>query len=314
MSGCIAHLNRVAAIENPDDIYTANPFLEIKRDRETGKRYMQTRTTGVRFAEVLRSGYGTRDDRGLASYSRAGNQMLAANVGPPPYHFRCRTTTEPLMTTVQIPRGYVGRMKDERIGGLDDPEIEFYPAPTATRAPVMGDAAAIDSVRLPNATVQAREGRAALRRTAKPAVVERYGGREEALTLYRVGQWTGTTAETLPVVPDLMRGASSHVAVVGAGDERVLLSSVLANETALGRDALVRAIADGERWARLSGNDAPGWTNAAAAYRRALEDPTADRSAAARAFLDAGVKAGWLRVGDTAESVRFHAPIPRTPG
>lgn len=313
VSGCVAHLNRVAAIENPEDIYTANPFMEIKRDQETGKRYMQTRTTGVRFAEVLRSGYGTRDDRGSGAYSKAGNQMFAANVGPPPYHFRCRTTTEPLLTTVQVPRGYVARMKNERAFGLEDPDVELFPAPTATRASVMGDTAAIDTVRLPDAAEQARTGRAALRRTAQPAVVERYGGRPDALTLYRVSRWAGTSAEALSVDPTLLRGASSHVAVVGRGDDRVILAAVLANETALARDALVRVLADGERWARLSGHDCPGWRTAAAAYRRALADPAADHPAAARAFLEAGTAGGWMRVGETAESVRFHVPPPRSP-
>lgn len=312
VSGCVAHLDRVAAIEQPEDIYTANPFLEIKRDRETGERYMQTRT-GTRFAEVLRSGYGTADDRGLGRYLKAGNGMLAANVGPPPYHFRCRTTTEPVLTTVQIPRGYVGRKAEDRAFGLHDPKIDLYPAPLAGRSTVMGDLAPIDVVTLPNAAVQARAGQAALRRSPSPAVVERYAGRTNAHTLPRVAPWAGTTPAGLATDPKLWVGANAFVAVVGTGAAAVLLAAVLANEAAQARDALARVLADGERWARFTGHDCPGWLAAAAAYRRALADPDADPSAAARAFLDAGIAGGWLRLGDSAAAVRFHAPPPRSP-
>jgi hypothetical protein len=309
VSGCMAHLNQVAAIENPEDIYTANPFLEIKRDADTGARYMQTRT-GTQFAEVLRSGFGVADDRGLGRYLKAGNGMLAANVGPPPYHFRCRTTTEPMLTTVQIPRGYVARTVPEPTRfGLGEPRTELYRAPLAGRSTVMGELAPIDVVALPNPAVQARAGFDAARRSGSPAAVEIHAGRTRARTLPVRTPWRGV--DPLALATTFLWAGANALATVAApiGDADVLLAAVLANESASAREGLARAVLrDGERWARFTGHDCPGWLAAAARYRAALADPAADHAAAARAFLDAGTAGRWLRLGPTAAAVRFHAP------
>lgn len=98
-------------VKNPEDIYEASPFLKTIKDKETGIRSVVTHNynpqtgVGAKIADITRSGMGNLDDRGQHNYYRMGNQLTAANIGPPPYHHLCRSWTLPVTTTVQVPAG-----------------------------------------------------------------------------------------------------------------------------------------------------------------------------------------------------------------
>jgi SPP1 gp7 family putative phage head morphogenesis protein len=99
LDGQIISTNRAAALlqqqmslAQPEDIRDVAPLCrEVDRD---GKRYVET-AHGAEIAEVTRSGYGVKDDRGQNSYARMGDQLADVSVGMPPYHFNCRTMTVP---------------------------------------------------------------------------------------------------------------------------------------------------------------------------------------------------------------------------
>jgi len=83
---CSSLMEQGANVTNPEDIKTVNPFMTTRRDPETGQRSIFT-ATGTKLAEITRSGYGTRDDRGEFKANMFGNQLpKGANIGPPPYH------------------------------------------------------------------------------------------------------------------------------------------------------------------------------------------------------------------------------------
>lgn len=111
LDGQIISTNRAAALlqqqtrlSRPEDIRDVAPLCrEVERD---GKRYVET-AHGAEIAEVQRSGYGVRDDRGTNSYSRMGDQLADASVGMPPYHFNCRTLTVPRVDAPQFAVGQV---------------------------------------------------------------------------------------------------------------------------------------------------------------------------------------------------------------
>jgi len=96
-------LDAGASVQDPEDIRTVNPFMQVRSDRDTRQQYIQT-TTGVRVADVLRSGVGSRDDRGQHLARLMGSQLIAeASVGVPPYHFGCRSTDVPRTDLFQVP-------------------------------------------------------------------------------------------------------------------------------------------------------------------------------------------------------------------
>jgi len=83
---CSDLMERGANVSNPEDIKTVNPFVNVRKDPETGQRALFT-ATGTKIAEITRSGYGTRDDRGEFKASMFGNQLpKGAHIGPPPLH------------------------------------------------------------------------------------------------------------------------------------------------------------------------------------------------------------------------------------
>ena len=83
---CADLMERGANVSKPEDIRTVNPFINVRKDTETGQRSLFT-TTGTKLAEITRPGYGTRDDRGEFKANMFGNQLpKGGNVGPPPYH------------------------------------------------------------------------------------------------------------------------------------------------------------------------------------------------------------------------------------
>lgn len=82
---CDAINEAAANVKVPEMIKTVNPFLREVRDPKTGLINIQTRT-GVKFAEVVRSSGGVRDQKGQYRYFKMGTQMAPDGVGTPPYH------------------------------------------------------------------------------------------------------------------------------------------------------------------------------------------------------------------------------------
>ncbi|MFO7782070.1 MAG: hypothetical protein R6W94_10640, partial [Spirochaetia bacterium] len=80
-----AQVDAAAAVARPEDIATTSPFMRVQTNANTGVRSIAT-TTGVRIADVMRSGVGRLDDRGQMAFHRMGNQLPEIGVGPPPYH------------------------------------------------------------------------------------------------------------------------------------------------------------------------------------------------------------------------------------
>lgn len=75
-----------ANVKRPEDIRHVNPFTSVVRDKETGKKYIQT-ANKVRLAEVTRSGVGVRDDRGQHRAMVMSRQLpVNASIGMPPLH------------------------------------------------------------------------------------------------------------------------------------------------------------------------------------------------------------------------------------
>ncbi len=92
-------------VPTPEGIKDASPFIKETWNDKTGMKELRTaNTANIKIAEVLRSGVGRADDRGKFNFSKTGNQLADANIGPPPYHFGCRSWTIPVTTTVSVPR------------------------------------------------------------------------------------------------------------------------------------------------------------------------------------------------------------------
>jgi hypothetical protein len=104
VGGCYSHAVQAASVATPEDIYKVAPFMRTTWDAQAEAFQVATRT-GAKIATVTRSGVGAVDDRGDFSMHAAGAGLLGANVGLPPYHFNCRTTTVPRITSSQVPRG-----------------------------------------------------------------------------------------------------------------------------------------------------------------------------------------------------------------
>lgn len=91
-------LRRFEAIENleqPEDIKRELPWVRESRDPETGAKllYVDRGSGRTTLAEVVRSGFGRRDDRGEFSRELSTREMMDLGVSFPPYHGLCRTTT-----------------------------------------------------------------------------------------------------------------------------------------------------------------------------------------------------------------------------
>lgn len=98
-------LNRTLEITNPEDIRKVTPWVNNRRNPDTGQMQLVTRN-GVVLADILRSGYGKIDDRGQFAARKMGDQLaIDASIGPPPYHGRCRTTMNPVVRTFSVPAG-----------------------------------------------------------------------------------------------------------------------------------------------------------------------------------------------------------------
>jgi hypothetical protein len=93
VGGAVAQLDRVEALDDPEDIRSEQPFV---REGETdGERFLFVKRGEDRtlLARVVESGVGVADARGR--YSDEHSDLEAAGIGPPPYHGHCRSTTVP---------------------------------------------------------------------------------------------------------------------------------------------------------------------------------------------------------------------------
>lgn len=108
VEGCAEVINATAEMESPEDIYTTNPFIHVQRNEQGIKELVTAR--GDKLAEIVRSGYGRLDDRGVHRQFISGRNLpSAASIGMPPYHHLCRTTTVPVFRSFQVPRNYMAR-------------------------------------------------------------------------------------------------------------------------------------------------------------------------------------------------------------
>lgn len=112
-------------VASPEDIRDASPFLKEQFNSKTGMKEIVTANNGTKIAEVLRSGVGRVNDKGMFNYFRQNNQLAEANIGPPPYHHLCRSWTIPVTTTVSVPRGKVPQAQ----GPASPPVMKPAPKP-----------------------------------------------------------------------------------------------------------------------------------------------------------------------------------------
>jgi SPP1 gp7 family putative phage head morphogenesis protein len=103
-----SHSQEINAIQSPEEIYDVAPFLRETTDRQTGERQIRT-GSGQVYADVLRSGVGTADDRGDLRLRMGARQLRNQGVTMPPYHHNCRTFTVPRTSYIQVPAGQTAR-------------------------------------------------------------------------------------------------------------------------------------------------------------------------------------------------------------
>jgi len=80
---------------NPESVPDLAPWVREVTDPESGRKVLFVESGGQRtaVAEVTRSGFGARDDRGDFGRSLTEQQLLDLGISFPPYHGLCRTTT-----------------------------------------------------------------------------------------------------------------------------------------------------------------------------------------------------------------------------
>lgn len=91
----LQRFERVERAERPEDLKQLVPWVRETLDPETGNPVLwadagQGRT---RIAEVTRSAFGTKDDRGEFRAIASDRALRETGVGFPPFHGLCRTTT-----------------------------------------------------------------------------------------------------------------------------------------------------------------------------------------------------------------------------
>jgi hypothetical protein len=79
----------------PERLEELNPWVREQEDAKTGRRSLFVERGGERVsvAEIARSGFGTRDDRGEFARGLGDRELGDLGIGFPPYHGLCRTTT-----------------------------------------------------------------------------------------------------------------------------------------------------------------------------------------------------------------------------
>lgn len=79
----------------PDRIEELNPWVRELEDPRTGRRSLYVERGGDRVpvADITRSGFGARGDRGEFARGLGERELGELGIGFPPYHGLCRTTT-----------------------------------------------------------------------------------------------------------------------------------------------------------------------------------------------------------------------------
>jgi SPP1 gp7 family putative phage head morphogenesis protein len=94
VADALQRFERVAGLEQPEDIKLEQPWVREGRDAETGRTrlYVEGGSGRMMIAEVTRSAFGTRDDAGDFRPLASDRGLAEAGVGFPPFHALCRTT------------------------------------------------------------------------------------------------------------------------------------------------------------------------------------------------------------------------------
>ncbi len=95
VADALQRFERVERLEQPEDIKQELPWVRESTDPETGRTrlYADGGTGRTDLAEVTRSAFGTRDDRGDFRSLASDSALTEVGIGFPPYHGLCRSTT-----------------------------------------------------------------------------------------------------------------------------------------------------------------------------------------------------------------------------
>ena len=95
VADALQRFERVERLEQPEDIKRELPWVRESLDPETGRTrlYVDCGAGRTPLAEVTRSAFGTRDDRGDFRALASDGALREVGIGFPPYHGLCRTTT-----------------------------------------------------------------------------------------------------------------------------------------------------------------------------------------------------------------------------
>lgn len=98
VAGAMDQFRRARRLRDPEAIKLAQPWLRVRQDREGNRAiFVPTERGAVRAAIVADSAErrGLKDERGTFRAGLDAARLETVNVGPPPYHGLCRTTTVP---------------------------------------------------------------------------------------------------------------------------------------------------------------------------------------------------------------------------
>ena len=97
VSDALRRFDALDRLEQPEDIKQAQPWVREAVDPDTGRTVLTVERGGLHtpLVEVIRSGVGTRDDRGTFGRAVSDRELMDLGVSFPPYHGLCRTTTLP---------------------------------------------------------------------------------------------------------------------------------------------------------------------------------------------------------------------------
>ena len=91
----LRRFDRIEQLEDPEDVKRELPWVRESRDPDTGRTrlYVDGGAGRTDLAEVTRSAFGTRDDRGDFRALASDSSLNEVGIGFPPYHGLCRSTT-----------------------------------------------------------------------------------------------------------------------------------------------------------------------------------------------------------------------------
>ena len=97
VGSALQRFERIEALEKPEDIKSEQPWVREARDPETGRKLLYVNKSGARvpIAEVVRSGFGSKDDVGEFGRSKTEREMSDLGICFPPLHGLCRSVCLP---------------------------------------------------------------------------------------------------------------------------------------------------------------------------------------------------------------------------